>query len=149
MTSQTNPAKADKQISALNTLLRGELSAVETYDQAIKQLAKDPQRELTENRDCHAKRVPVLRNQITALGGKPDASSGIWGSWAKLVEQGASVLGKKTIIATLEEGEDRGIADYKRLQNDLETSARQVVDTDLFPAQKRTHERMRNLKNRG
>ncbi len=136
-----------KQITALNTLLRGELSAVETYDQAIAQLTAEPDATLTENRDCHANRLPVLRQHIAALGGTADGSSGLWGTWAKLVERGASVLGRTSIIAALEEGEDVGLTDYRRLANDVDEASRSSIETKLLPAQKRTHDRMRTLKN--
>ena len=38
----------DKVVSNLNSLLRGEISAVETYNQAIKQLAQEPLDDLIE-----------------------------------------------------------------------------------------------------
>ena len=147
MKSQTthNSKTGEKRLTVLNSLLRGELSAVETYDQAIRQLAKERIPELAENRDCHAGRVDALRREITALGGEPAKSSGAWGGFAKLVEKGASVAGRSAIIATLEEGEDRGLADYRKAREDLEAADRSSIDTDLLPAQKRTHERMHRL----
>lgn len=142
--TQTPPAH-ERRVAILNSLLRGELSAVETYDQAIRQLAKERIPELAENRDCHAGRVDALRREILGLGGEPAKSSGVWGGFAKLVEKGASVAGRFAIIATLEEGEDRGLADYRKARDELDGPARTGIDTDLLPAQKRTHERMSRL----
>lgn len=145
-TQSTQPSQnAEKRVTILNSLLRGELSAVETYDQAIRQLAGERIPELAENRDCHAGRVDALRREITALGGEPAKSSGAWGGFAKLVEKGASVAGRSAILATHEEGEDRGLADYRKAREDLDANARTSIDTDLLPAQKRTHERMSRL----
>jgi len=144
---KSQPTQADKAtISTLNGLLRGELSAVETYNQAIKQLAQEPIRALVENRDDHARRVGVLTQQVTIVGGNPETSSGVWGSFAKLVEKSASLAGRKAIIAALEEGEDRGLADYRKASDTLDASSRRVVDTDLLPAQKHSHARMSELK---
>ena len=145
MKSQQTQAD-NANVSTLNRLLRGELSAVETYNQAIKQLAQEPIRDLVENRDDHARRVGVLTRHVSELGGKPESTSGVWGSFAKLVEKGASLAGRKAIIATLEEGEDRGLADYRKATDDLDSALRNVVDTELMPAQKRTHARLSELK---
>lgn len=139
------PQAHEKRVSTLNSLLRGELSAVETYDQAIRQLAKERIPELAENRDCHAGRVDALRREILGLGGEPVKSSGVWGGFAKVVEKGAALAGRSAILATLEEGEDRGLVDYRKARDELEAPARTSIDTDLLPAQKRTHERMSRL----
>lgn len=135
----------DKVISNLNSLLRGEISAVETYNQAIRHLENAPSADLIANRDCHSKRVEVLRSNIAQHGGTPDATSGLWGSLTKLVEKGAAIISEKTIIAALEEGEDRGLAQYRN-PGDLDPAAIQMIHTVLLPRQLETHERMRQRK---
>lgn len=144
---KSQPTQADKAtISTLNSLLRGELSAVETYNQAIKQLAQEPIRDLVENRDDHARRIGILTQQVATLGGNPETSSGAWGSVAKLVEKSASLAGRKAILAALEEGEDRGLTDYRKASDSIDhVASRRVIDTELLPAQKRTHARMSQL----
>lgn len=132
----------DAVISNLNSLLRGEISAVETYNQAITHLANEPVDDLIANRDCHHKRVTLLKSTIAQHGGTPDATSGLWGSLAKLVEQGAALISVKTVIAALEEGEDRGLAQYRK-PGDLDPSSIQLIHTVLLPRQLETHERMR------
>jgi len=134
----------DTVVANLNALLRGELSAVETYNQAIKHLAKEPINDLTVNRDCHSKRVDVLKDNIAELGGKPDSTSGMWGSFASLVEKGAALISAKTVIAALEEGEDHGLAQYRN-PGDLDPSSVRLIQTVILPHQLKTHERMRNI----
>lgn len=142
-TQSTNATQSgEKRMTILNSLLRGELSAVETYDQAIRQLAAERIPELAENRDCHAGRVDALRREITGLGGEAARSSGAWGGFTMLIEKGAALAGRSAILATLEEGEDRGLVDYRKARDELDASARTSIDTVLLPAQKRTHERM-------
>ena len=131
----------DTVIANLNALLRGEISAVETYNQAIKHLTNQRFDDLIANRNCHSKRVALLRTTILGHGGVPNATSGIWGSFTKLVEQGAALISTKTVIAALEEGEDRGVAQY-RAPGDLDPSSIQLIDTVLLALQLKTHERM-------
>ncbi|HVU05775.1 MAG TPA: DUF2383 domain-containing protein, partial [Polyangiaceae bacterium] len=102
-------------VKHLNSFLRGELSAVETYRQAIGKLDGFPHRKTLE--DCsrsHQQRATVLEQEILRRGGQPAKDSGIWGSFATLVEGGAAMLGNKAAISALEEGEDHGRDDYRR-----------------------------------
>lgn len=138
----------EKDIKKLNSFLRGELAAVETYDQCIEKM-KDPGvvAELRKLRSSHEYRVGQLTQRITALGGRPDSSSGAWGAFAKLVEGGAKVFGESAAISALEEGEDKGKRDYKDLE-DLSTSTREFVSRVLVPEQQRTHDTLSQLQHR-
>jgi uncharacterized protein (TIGR02284 family) len=136
-----------KTVDLLNSFLRGEISAVETYRQALEKVEK-PQLH-TALQDCmksHAQRVTTLSEQIRTLGGAPSTSSGVWGAFAKAVEGGAKVLGDKAAIAALEEGEDHGRNDYRRDLDKLDSASRQVVETRIMPEQERTHGAMSQLK---
>lgn len=132
----------DTVVSNLSSLLRGEISAVETYDQAIKHLQHLSINDLIANRDCHRKRVDLIANNIRQHGGIPDTTSGVWGSFARLVERGAALISDRTVVAALEEGEDRGLAQYRK-PGDLDPSSIQLIDLVLLPRQLETHERMR------
>ncbi len=64
---QTNP------VDTLNELLRGEISAVETYRQALEKLSNSPARaQLEDCRRSHEMRVQKLREQVVRMGGNPD-----------------------------------------------------------------------------
>lgn len=140
----------EKDIDQLNSFLRGELSAVETYDQALEKLEDEPSlaAPLRTCRTSHMRRVDLLRNEVTRLGGKPANGSGAWGNFAKLVEGGAKVFGKKAAIAALEEGEDHGRDDYQRDLSDLSPATRGFVEAQLLPEQHRTHGEVASLKRR-
>ena len=131
-----------KVVSNLNSLLRGEISAVETYDQAIKHLQDQPINDLIANRDCHRKRVDLISSNIRQHGGVPESTSGVWGSFARTVERGAALISDRTVTAALEEGEDRGVAQYRK-PGDLDPSSIQLIDMVLLPRQLETHDRMR------
>src|SRR5580700_2064111 len=119
----------EKTIATLNTLLRGELAAVETYDQVLAKLTDPSTVALTENRDCHQKRTTALSQRILELGGTTASSSGLWGSLAKLVEGGATIFGKKAALAALEEGEDRGLIDYRAANGCVDPTTQTLLDT--------------------
>jgi uncharacterized protein (TIGR02284 family) len=139
-------------VDQLNSFLRGELSAVETYRMALDKLdAVSPTRiEVEACMASHQERVNALREQIIALGGKPSDSSGPWGVFAKAVEGTAKVFGDKAAIAALEEGEDHGLRDYKDEldDDDLDMQSKSFLMSRLLPAQQATHDRMSALKHR-
>ena len=138
------------EIEQLNTLLRGEISAVETYDQALAKLADDAALaiDLRSCRASHQARVYALRSEVRRLGGEPSDGSGMWGAFAKLVEGGAKVFGTKAAIAALEQGEDKGIEDYERDAENLVPSVRAYVEREIAPEQRRTHNLIARLKER-
>jgi uncharacterized protein (TIGR02284 family) len=138
---------AHTDVDTLNSFLRGEISAVETYRQAIGHVTDARARSLLE--DCqrdHERRVEALRERIEKLGGMPAEGSGPWGTFARLMQAGADALGEKAAIQALEEGEDHGLADYQRDMEQVHGEARRFVRMELLPAQKRTHERLSRLK---
>ncbi|WNG35053.1 DUF2383 domain-containing protein [Archangium minus] len=138
---------ANTDVETLNSFLRGEISAVETYRQAIGHVSDDRIRSQLE--DClhdHEHRVESIRERIEKLGGTPSEGSGLWGTFAKLVQGGADILGERAAVQALEEGEDHGLADYQRDLGKTHGEARRLVRMELLPAQKRTHERLSRLK---
>jgi uncharacterized protein (TIGR02284 family) len=145
---QTNASKSTQStVDQLNSFLRGELSAVETYQQALTKLESFQHRAtLEECASSHQRRVALLMEEVRRRGGKPAASSGAWGTFAKAIEAGSTALGPKTAIAVLEEGEDHGRNDYDRDIEKLDADARQLVAQRLMPEQVRTHSAMSHLK---
>jgi len=137
-------------INQLNSYLRGEISAVETYKMALTKLDyTSPLRaDVEANLRSHEERVVLLRDAILQLGGDPATTSGPWGVFAKAVEGAAKTMGDKMAITALEEGEDHGVADYKRGLDDLDPDARMLVTNQLMPLQQQSHSRMSGLKHR-
>lgn len=137
-------------IEKLNSFLRGEMAAVETYEMALEKIdeistARD---ELLINLKSHRDRVMDLQEAIVAAGGTPSESSGPWGVFAKTVEGSAKIFGEKATVAALEEGEDHGVKDYNEDIDDLDADARQFVVDRLIPEQQKTHDRLSELKRR-
>jgi hypothetical protein len=134
-------------IDQLNSFLRGELSAVESYRLALDHLEQSEFRAtLVQCSRSHEERARLLTEAILGRGGEPSPSSGAWGSLVRMVERSALALGEGAAIAVLEEGEDHGRDDYLRDLDALEPSARQLVEFAILPEQRRTHDTVRAVK---
>ncbi len=144
--SSVSPVDREKAVSQFNKLLQGEISAVETYHIAVDKMRTFRNLiDLQNNLASHETRVAKLRTRITNLGGKVSEGSGAWGAFAKLVEGGAAVFGDATAIKALEEGEDKGLRDYRDAKK-LDPAVQQFIHTELIPAQTETHATMSALK---
>ncbi|QJE95103.1 DUF2383 domain-containing protein [Luteolibacter luteus] len=124
-------------IEVCNSLLRGEISAVETYDQAIEKFREEPERSALEGiRSDHQRSVGRLRQHLIDMGAEPATDSGAWGSFAQAVEGTAKALGQSPALAALEQGENHGIDEYEealRNSNVME-EIKIVIRQDLLPA---------------
>ncbi len=137
----------DKKTENLNSLLKGELSAVESYEIALKHAKTDHViAAFNDCMQCHAKRANALSGLITQMGGEPALKSGAWGAFAKTVEAGSAILGEGPSIGSLQEGEDQGIELYKAEMKNLEEPEYAIVRNELYPAQERTQKRLADLK---
>ena len=105
---------SDSAIDACNELLRGEISAVETYTQAIEKFGPAVQDDVLQRiRDDHEESVQELRRLVMQQGGEPSTGSGIWGGFARAVEGTATVLGESPALKVLQEGEEHGLKVYR------------------------------------
>jgi uncharacterized protein (TIGR02284 family) len=126
-------------INLLNSLLRGEIAATETYQQAIAKLGAAPG--VAELRHMHAEHLAAantLRQHVHQHAAKPDQGSGTWGEWAKLFEGTAAMFGEANALRALKEGEEHGIKDYEAALKD-KTMAPECMDLirELLPQTKR------------
>lgn len=134
-------------IGTLNAFLRGEVSAVETYRQAVAKLTDVSAREQLQScEQDHQQRVELLRRRIREMGGTPAEGSGAWGVWARLLQSGADLLGTKAAVDTLEQGEDHGLKGYRRDLDGLDRETRTWVEANILPKAERTHGAMSSLK---
>lgn len=145
--TQSQAASASKaDIGKLQEFLRGELSAVETYELALQNVTDvGLHAALQEILAGHVLRTIQLRNEIRRLGSEPTTSSGVWGAFAKVFQAGADLFGNRAAVAALEEGEDHGLRLYSENLG-CEPATRAFVEQVLLPQQQRTHELCRTLK---
>ena len=130
----------DKTVDQLNSLLRGEISAVETYQQAIEKVGDEHASDATALRGIaqeHGEDAQALREAIEQLGGEADDSSGAWGAWAKTVQGVAKLFGDASALKALKEGEEHGLKDYEEAIDDVDETSRNLILSRLIPNQKR------------
>lgn len=125
----------------LNSLLRGELSAVETYNQALSKLGDTKgAAELRRIHSQHREAAATLRQHVEQHGGQPDQTSGAWGAFARAVEGTAKLFGNDAALKALKEGEEHGINAYEKALRDtgLPADCGTLIRSRLLP-QARAH----------
>lgn len=103
----------------LKSLLRGEMSAVETYEKALEKVdgyAGGPQ--LRQIHADHTEAVGLLRDMLIRYQGETPTSSGPWGAFATTVQAAANLFGDAAALKSLKEGEEHGIKSYEAALND-------------------------------
>ena len=143
-TTATNYSAGDtgEAVRQLNSLLRGEISAAETYRMAIDKVADSAAGApnaglLREIQEEHGRAAQGLRDRIRELGGEASDSSGAWGAWAKTVQGTMNLFGDASALKSLKEGEEHGLKDYNEALDDVDASSRQMIQNQLIPAQQR------------
>lgn len=129
-------------IAALNSLLRLEIAAVAGYQKALgalrRRAAADGDQILRLASD-HQRTVAVLHGSVQARGGVPVAAAAPWeGSGVTVLTAGneARVEGREFVAALLE-AERRGLAEYEAALASLDEDARELVEIELIPRQRR------------
>ena len=112
----------------LNSCLRGELAAIETYRQALENsrsdYGNDPKfQQLEKMLRNHEQAATQLQSLVRQNGGEPDTDSGAWGAWANTVMGASSLFGDKAALKALKEGEESGIKQYRSLIDSTDTPA--------------------------
>lgn len=139
MSTATTIPTTSADVEALNGLLRGEISAIETYQQSIGKFTQPEHRNLanvlTRIRDEHGRSADVLRERVLAHGGTPSEGAGVWGVFANLIEGAAKLFGPQTALAALKQGEMYGNEQYEKAVGKAEISpeCRFLIRNDLMP----------------
>ncbi len=132
MNTQTN----EDCIKTCNSLLRGELSAIETYSKAIEKYPATPViSELTRIQTEHREAANKLAANVREMGGVPDTDSGAWGVFANSVQSAANLFGEDSAISSLQRGEEHGRDDYRDAleSEDVMDSCKRLIRNELLP----------------
>jgi uncharacterized protein (TIGR02284 family) len=142
--SSTNADMGDtgQTVRQLNSLLRGEISAAETYRMAIDKVVESDEGPasvglLREIQEEHGRAAQEIRDRIQELGGEASDSSGAWGAWAKTVQGTMNLFGDASSLKALKEGEEHGLKDYQDAIGTVDASSKQLISNQLIPAQQR------------
>jgi uncharacterized protein (TIGR02284 family) len=137
----------NEAVGQLNSLLRGEISAKETYVQAIEKLGVEGRADVEILRGIareHADAVDRLRDAVESAGGTPADSSGVWGAFARSVEGSAKALGDAAAIKALKEGEEHGLKDYESALENVDANSQRLI-ANFIPAQRRHIQQLDSL----
>jgi bacterioferritin (cytochrome b1) len=133
----------DDVIERLNDLLRVELAAVAGYQKALRALKKralgDSDHMLRLASD-HQRTVTALQGSVQARGGAPVLTADAWEgsvSAALISEDAQARLESKEFVGALLEVERRGLAEYEAALTSLDEDARELVEFELIPRQRR------------
>jgi uncharacterized protein (TIGR02284 family) len=129
-------------VRELNALLRGEISAAETYRNVLEKVREGEHAEnvglLREIQAEHGRACQSLRNRIRELGGEPSDSSGAWGVWAAAIEGTLSLFGgDKGGLKALKEGEEHGLKEYEDAIDNVDETSAQLIEGQMVPALQR------------
>lgn len=140
MTGDSTVDSGNQTIYQLNELLRGEISAAETYRLAIDKVA-DVQNTsaglLRSIQEEHGRAAQGIRARIRELGGEAADSSGVWGVWAKTVQGTMNIFGDKASLKALKEGEEHGLKDYQEAVAQVDSASAQLISNQMIPSQER------------
>jgi len=130
-------------IERLNALLRSELAAVAGYQKALRTLKRradtDGERILRLAAD-HQRTVTALQGSVQARGGEPVTTALPWEGSLGTALTGDEVpvmLGDREFVGALLEVERHGLAAYEAALHTLDTDARELVELELMPRQRR------------
>lgn len=129
--------KANRCIEVCNELLRGELSAVATYQQALGKFMEPADHQaLHEILEDHTHSAGVLRELVIAQGALPAQDAGMWGNLTKFLESAAVMLGESSALNLLRAGERHGISEYQHALEDRELmqEIKTRISSDLLPS---------------
>ncbi len=132
--------KAGK-VEHLERILRGEISAAESYENAIKLFMKDriAADKLEQIRYEHEEAVRFWQKHIQNEGVEAERSSGAWGTVVEGFVATAKLLGEDLTTSALLTGEEHGLKEYKDILEDdnIDRDTKSFVSEVLIPRQKR------------
>ena len=137
-----NRPEAEEFVNHLNSILRGEIAAAETYAMAIEKMIEEGREPghvalLRALRQEHVNAAETIRRRIAAMGGIPDENSGAWGAWAKFAMGTAQIFGDSAVLHMLKDGEAHGLKDLEEAAKSLDAESAQMIGDELVPAQHR------------
>ncbi|WP_439624326.1 DUF2383 domain-containing protein [Gemmata sp.] len=144
MSVDENRPDGARDAEALAALLRSELAAVATYDEAVQKF-EDPHAlvDLQKIREDHARAVGLLRDTITRTGGRDVESPGPWPSF----ESAVGDVSRAVAFAALKQGEQHSVNEYElALENDdVDPECKALIRSELLPRDREHVEQINRL----
>lgn len=131
-------ANTEMKSTQLDDLIRGEMSAVMTYDQVLEKVKDQKEAaRLNEIRKNHVNAVATLKRYASADVKDDTKTVGAWGTFTKAWTGAAKLMGNEAALKALTQGEEHGITEYKEALNDENVSAdlKRMIKTQFLPKQ--------------
>lgn len=122
----------------MDDLIRGEMAAVKSYTTVIGDLKDSKEKmKLEKIRADHENAVKKLKTFATADVKEDTDTSGAWGAFASAWTGGAKLVGNKTALKALTQGEEHGITEYKEALADdtIKPELKEMIRTQFLPKQ--------------
>ena len=122
----------------MDDLIRGEMSAVKSYDTILADMKDGAEKtKLEKIRANHETAVEKLKGFASKEVKEDTKSAGAWGSFATVWTSGAKLMGNKTALKALTQGEEHGITEYKEALDDasIKPELKQMIRTQFIPKQ--------------
>jgi hypothetical protein len=123
-------------LDILNSLLRGQLAAVESYDQALIRF-EDPHllADLQSIREDHIQAEILLREKVLELGGEPVDFSGPWTSCTAALSGETKATGPATALAALRQGEEHSVNELEETlkHENVNFDCKDLIQISLLP----------------
>lgn len=125
-------------VDKLEECLRGEHSAVETYDLAVKHIKnQEAINTLKQVRESHNRRANLIRERLRTAGSEPTRSATVWSGFGRIVQAGTDFFADKSAFTALLEGEDRCVKMYTVGIEKCDPDTRRFIETDLRQEQEK------------
>jgi hypothetical protein len=137
MVRSNEPEQQSTDIEMFNSLLRCELTAAETYDQAINRFEDERiLADLQTIQEEHLQAEILLREKVLALGGEPVEVSQPWSTCAAAMSSATNSTGPATTLAALRQGEEHSINAFEDLlkQEHVNLECQNLIRATLLPA---------------
>ena len=127
-----------KENETINEILRGEISAQESYKQVMDKIESDPESiRLKSFLEDHTEAVKFWKAQARGEYMQPQTDSGAWGTAVQAFVGTSKLLGNTNALRALKVGEEIGLNNYKKMLNDDELlpSHKETIRSKFIPKQ--------------
>lgn len=122
----------------VDELIRGEMSAVKSYNQILEDLQDQQEKiKLEKIKADHEMAVVKLKSYATKDVKEDTKTTGAWGTFAQAWTGGAKLMGNRVALKALAQGEKHGINEYKEALKDknIKPELKELIRTQFIPKQ--------------
>lgn len=149
---ERHPVDNEKNLQAnhlIDSICRGEISAIEAYEQVIEKLDKSVEikKMIKDFYSDHKYALQFWKAQSLKNDHDPQDSSGVWGKTVEAIVGMSKIFGEVAALKALLEGEEHGLKEYQSMLESpvLTQEQRDEIIEKFIPCQKRHIHRLDSL----